>query len=484
MPYGIFTSPFYTLACALITKLLGHAHLIGLTNTAGWLSGGVTTALAMVLLRQLGASRGWSVAGAVGVGLVPGSFYMSLYGYPSQCALPFFFGSAVAWTNALTATDRRIALRWLGVATLAFCGLTLMKIDFAVAGTLLISIAIVVRQERNRLVWLLPGVAAVSVLAAFLVARFAIEDRGLAEFLSLIDRSYPWTPKYLRHVATMTVVFSCGIGTLLLLAGALLLGFLNSERRRDTGRILVAWAVGALPIWLFWIARPPMSTRHALPGVVVTVLLAALAASQLRKTWPAYAPWVWLAALVGLNWPLGTPNFDFNFFPSGNLAATTEKNRRAFEVGEELGRQIAARRQPVKVLFSKFYADKLGRIDFTPSIAIALARRSVAVHSAKPEGAARVVSSDQRLLFVEPDGYETLFLPYQNSLKHTRQILNGWDPVGAGYYSIVADDVSALIEAGIDVKSFDVEEMFTELGSFATRRFPEKRSRIGAEKLP
>jgi hypothetical protein len=59
---------------------------------------------------------------------------------------------------------------------------------------------------------------------------------------------------------------------------------------------------------------------------------------------------VWLIAVVGLNWPFGKPDFDFNYEPSGNLAGAISVNRRAFAVAHDIARTIAEREETAKAI--------------------------------------------------------------------------------------------------------------------------------------
>ena len=76
------------------------------------------------------------------------------------------------------------------VAGIAYCGLALAKIDFALSGTFLLSVAIITGQLIDRRTALLPVFAVVASGAAYAVSRIAIGGEDLVGFLKRFDQSY------------------------------------------------------------------------------------------------------------------------------------------------------------------------------------------------------------------------------------------------------------------------------------------------------
>jgi hypothetical protein len=382
--------------------------------------------------------------------VIPGTFYLSLYGYPSQYALALLLASASAFAKSLKAAGRN-RWPWFTVAGVAYCGLALMKIDFALSGTFLLSVAIITGQLVDRRTALLPAFAAVAAGAAYAVSRIAIRGEDLVEFLKRFDQSYPWQPEAWIDTSSVTVIYACGFGTAALWVVALIAGVVVHTERARTIRAGVAWAIGVLPLWAFWLAHPPMSNRHAVPGALLTVLLAALVASRVLRNVP-YAWLVWLFALITINWQFGEPNFDFNYRPSGNLVRTLSVNRRAFTVADQIARNVLERREPIKVVLGptprKIPRNILGGIDIVPSIEVAMASR------------ARTVNTVTRwsLVFTAADGYRTTLIPYINPVSASKSGFSG-----AGYYSPWAANLRALTARRLQVVSFNPQEMFDQL---------------------
>ena len=450
--YGIFTSPLWTLSFAGLAVMFDASRLVLLSNVGGWLCGGLNTALAFVLLRQLGVSRIWATSGALAAAVIPGTFYLSLYGYPSQYALTLLLASALAFARSLKTAGRN-RWAWFTVAGIAYCGLALVKIDFALSGTFLLSVAIITGQLIDRRTALLPAFAVVAAGAAYAVSRIAIRGEDLVGFLKRFDQSYPWQTGAWIDASSATVIYACGFGTTALWVAALIAGAVMRAERARTIRAGVAWAIGVLPLWAFWLAHPPMSNRHAVPGALLTVLFAVFVASRVLRSVP-HAGLVWLFALVTINWQFGEPNIDFNYRPSGNLARTISVNRRAFTVTEKIARTVVERREPIKVVLGRRLTNIpkntiLGGMDFLPSIEVAMASR------------ARTVSAVTRwvLVFTAADGYRTTLVPYIDPVRASRSGFSA-----AGYYSPWAANLRPLTDRGLQVVSFDPDQMFNQLG--------------------
>jgi hypothetical protein len=442
--YAVLTSPLWTLPVAAVVKLFGTAHLMMVTNVGGLLCAGATTALAFVLLRKLGARRGWAAAGALATELAPGTFYPSLYGYPSQYALPLLLASAVAFAHALE-TERR---KWMVLAGVFYCGVALMKIDFALAGTLLFSVAIMQGKTFDRRTWLLLIFPLVAFAVSAGVGCMALEGKHLLQFLSHIDEENPWSAATLVDSHVSTIFYACGFGTLGVFATTLIAGLARRELRGKVRRIAIAWAVGALPLILFWLARPPMSSRHAMPGVMMTAIIAALMASYVLPRF-RYAPVVWLIGLVASNWPFGTPGYDVNYRPSGNLAAGVLVNRRAFAVAHDVARSVAERKEAVKAIIGRPRPDVLGSIDIVQMILVEMGARSTSVRSVDMEWTKLAV-------FTDTDGWTTKLFLYLDPVRAT----NLTRMRRVGYYVVWPYELELARSQGLKVVSFDPNDMY------------------------
>ncbi len=441
--YGILTSPLWTLSFAGIGSVLGWPRLVLISNVAGWLCGGLATALAFVLLRMLGATRAWAGAGAVACGMVPGTFYLSLYGYPSQCALFLLLGSAVAFARGLE-TKRAV---WLALTAVAYCAFVLTKIDFALGGTFLVSVAIVARHLFHWRTWLLPVFALSTLCVLYVVTRTTIRGEDLVHFVNHTDDVYPWMKHELTGSDAVTVLYACGFGTLALWACAVVAGLIRGKELAHVGRITIAWAVGALPLWVFWLGRPPMSARHAACGVVVTVLFAALMGSHLLSRRPL-AALVWLVAVVAINWPFGGPGMDFNYRPSGNFGRMLSVHHRAFAVGDDIARTVSAKHEPIKVVVGSPRDEVLDRLDFTPAIEVEMARRSKSVHAE---------DFNKQLIFMSGDGYQTRLFVYQAPVIFMEQERFR----GASFYlPFEVPGMRPLDVPGLNILTFDANVMF------------------------
>ena len=247
---------------------------------------------------------------------------------------------------------------------------------------------------------------------------------------------------------TSTVFYACGFGTLVVFVLSVLVGLSRRDVRGKTIRIVAAWAVAALPVVLFWLARPPMSTRHAVTAALVTVLLAALAAEPLLPR-RRLVPLFWVLAIVALNWPFGRPGPDFNYQPSGNLVSGIAVNRRAYRVVEDIAKSVAGPKESAKMILGHPQEDVLGEIDFVPAILTEMAKSSTAARAANMRWAGAVVFTDR-------DGKETKVFIYvapvrAANLAQMRRV---------GYYSPWNIDLGPLERKGVDVTRFDPNAMF------------------------
>jgi hypothetical protein len=369
---------------------------------------------------------------------------MSFYGYPSQFALPLMV--CFAWSMARACDNDGCAFTWLAVSAAAYCVLTLTKIDFAFAGTLILAVVIARAGWNRRVLAALPVIAVLGAAAAVLVTRIAVEGRPVEVFLRDVDDLYSWQAEHLFEAPAATVLYSCGFGTLGLFVLAGIVAVWRRRSRGETLRLFVAWAVGTLPLWIFWLARPPMSNRHAVPGVVVTVLFAALLGQRAFRF--RLAPVAWLLLVVGINAGFGEPNPNFNYRPSGNLAATLRVNRRAFAVAEGIARDVVRKREASKVLVGKNRKSVLHGIDILPFIEVAMAQKSRHVSA---------VGNGWPLVFTDAEGVKTTTIPL--ATVNTARRLRGRD---ATFYALYGDDVTPLRVEGKRVVSFDPNARLAE----------------------
>jgi hypothetical protein len=292
------------------------------------------------------------------------------------------------------------------------------------------------------------------------VGRVTIKGQDLFGFLGHVGDVHPWSADTLVESHTSTVFYAVGFGTLALLIAAVVIGVTRRHSRTAVIRITAAWLTGALPLLLFWLARPPMSTRHAMPAALMTVLVASLLASRLLPR-ARYVAVAWLIAVVGLNWPFGKPDFDFNYEPSGNLAGAVSVNRRAFAVAHNIARTVVERDEIAKAIMGtpEQGVSALGAIDFTPIILVEMAARSQA---------ARIVSMQwtSATVFTGENRKQTRVFIYmlpsraENLVRMRR----------AGFYAPWPIDLEPLTKHGIKVMTFDPDEMFkTAVGEYMWR---------------
>jgi hypothetical protein len=435
--YGLYTSPLWTLAMALLTRIIGPASLVLVSNLGGWMCGGLLSAFSFLLVREMGASRGWSAAAAVAVAFVPGTFYMSLYGYPSQFALPLLVCSA--WAIARACDSGRHVYAWLAVSAAAYTLLTLTKIDFGLAGTFLAGVVVARACWKGRVLAALPLAAVAAAAAALVVTRVAIDARNVELFLRDVGGYYAWDARQVFEAPAATVLYSCGFGTLGLFVVAGVGALWRRDSRVEALRLLAAWALGALPLWIFWMGRPPMSSRHAVPGVVVTVLVAAVLGHRAFK-WRR-GPVVWVLLVVGANWWFGQPSHDFNYRPSGNLVETLRVNRRAFAVAEGIARDVVRRNESDKVLMGKRRDDVLYGIDLLPFVEVAMAQKSKRVSALGNGWPLEFTDARGRITRTHPNTSLSAALRYP-----TRSTT---------YYALYGDDLTPLKRQGKRVVSFD-----------------------------
>lgn len=435
--YGIYTSPLWTLWFGLLSSVVGAAPLVMISNIGGWLCGAAIAGMTVLVLARMGAAPVWAVVGGIAIAMVPGTFYMSLYGYPSQFALALLVGAVLCLVQSFAASGGR-ALGWLACSATLYALLATTKIDFAVAGTLLFAVAISMGRILDRRTAALVLFPVLAGAFAVLITGFAMHGESLWEFLNRVDGIYPWQSQAVFAAPGRTIFYSCGFGLVFAIVVSWLWGMLSKPTRGATLRDIVAWSLAALPMWLFWVARPPMSNRHAVPGVVATVLFAVLAASRLNPR--PRAAIGWLIAVIVLNWPFGEPNFDFNYRPSGNLVQTLRVNRRAFAVANRIAGDVASRYDPAKILVGVPRKEVLGGIDLLPFVEVEMASRAASVHP---------IRTGWELVFTYSDGRRTLVVPAVPVSRAVKMTVPN-----ARYYALYEDDVSELEARGVPLVRF------------------------------
>lgn len=442
--YAIVTSPAWTLPLSSLAGTMTAQELVVLTNVGGVICGGLICLFGYLLLIRIGASVGWALAGGAAVAFLPSTFYLSLYGYPSQYALMFLLLAALTFATMLRAVTLRDEIVWGTITGIAFCLLALMKIDFAIAGTFLIGVAIVMYKWRDTRTLVLPLIAALAYPVYKTVVRLTVGDDD--RFADVWRRQYPWDGSAIFDASAITILYSCGLGAVILFAAAILWGLVKQRARGTALTVATAWVVAALPLWVFWLGHPPMSARHAAPGAIITALLAALIASHAWR-W-RFAPVLWFVAVIAINWTLGTPSLNFNYKPGGNLYATLKVQHRIHTVRADIADAISAKPERAKIIVGAVDKGVLDGINVLLDTEILMATRSASVSA---------VGSGQELVFTDADGNMTTFIPYWPA-----ESLEADPQASSGYYAVWPSDVSSLTARGVDVKTFDVEAMFDQ----------------------
>jgi hypothetical protein len=375
--YFIHTSPLCVGVFSWLSAAFGNGSLLSISNTLGVLAGIVTTAAVYVLSRTLAVSRLWAASIALGSAVVPGVFFLSLYGYPSVYALPFCVIAAAAVSHGVTRESFRGQLIWLLIGWVAFTLLVLLKVDFALCGTLLLAVIVIQNRVTTRNVLLLLAMAVVTALVALIVPAAMLSNWG-----EVTKFAADWNEfcKPYRGLGSdlSSIWLATGPGTLVLLAA----GFVAMlVRGRHGGVLLAAWIISVAPIWSFWGSIMTVSTRHAVPGSLFTAIFLGLVAAKLfpkRRVIAIVFPFLLLLS----NWPWGSPSYDLNYGLSGNLVEAYRANRCAFAACRSVVRQIVASEKPVHVLLGKNASqDVLGAIDLVPMIRYEFAAKAIDVRN-------------------------------------------------------------------------------------------------------
>ena len=400
--YFLMTSPLAVVVFSWVHAAAGPAALLPVSNAAAVLATGVTTAALYVLARGLvNGSDARAAAIAVAATFAPGVFFASLYGYPSVYALAFLAVSAAALSEGVAATGvaaRRIAL---GVCAAAFVATVLLKIDFALMGTWLLAVALLRgrAEDRRRNVLFLVVLAAATAAVAWGALTLLARDPATS-----VQFGGSWVQIYQPYTGVFdprSIVYAAGRGTWLLLAAACAALALRG-RWREAAVIAGAWLLAAGPLWSFWVSIPPLSTRHCLPGAMVTALYTGVAWSNLFPR-ARLLPVIWPVLLVAANW-WGTPWYDVNYYLSGNLLRQYRVNRAAFAAAQRVADEIAADPRPVLVWVGPKSLGSFGRIDILETVRYRFACEAVEVHNRAPG------CSEHDLYSRRPDGSEKILI--------------------------------------------------------------------------
>jgi hypothetical protein len=292
-------------------------------------------------------------------------------------------------------------------------------------------------------------------VAAALALLLLLIEQSYGDFAAWWTTLYPGRESPLADPFSTTTLYSVGLGTTILWGGATVVGLLRPSTRNATARTSLAWAIAVLPLWIFWMMRPPMSSRHALPGAILTVLFAALLAGRQARRWPWLAP-VWLVVLLLVNSGFGAPVYDFNYRPSGDLPGGTRLNRQAYAVGMDIAEDIATPEEHIKAILGEPDPAVLGGIDLLPLIEYAMASRSVRMHClGKYRGPTDGHSRD--IAFTDRAGRETLLL---RSVEAKRVGLYRGE--GIGLYAPWGLQGARINVLGVEVVQFDPQRLFDE----------------------
>jgi hypothetical protein len=453
--YFIISSPLCLAVFALLAKIFGNAALVSVANNVG-LAASILTAVAVYALsRTLAASRLWSASIALASGLVPGVFMTSLYGYPSIYALPFGIAAAAAVSHAVTRRTFRAQAPWFALACIGYTLLVMTKADFALFGSVLLAPVIIHRKLSYRNVLMLGAIAVVAVLAELVLVGVM-----LPKWSAAIAFGSGWSSKQ-KPFATFntnlsTLWLAVGIGTLLLLVAGFVATFVR-EGVRTGARWVAAWLVAVLPIWAFWASVPPISTRHAVPGALLTAIVLGLLAARLfpRRRLAAVA---FPVLLLATNWPWGHPGYDLNYDLGGNLIESYRVNRRAFRACRLVAQRMAVSTRPVQIFVGRAASPGiLGQVDIIPMVRYELAIRAIEVRNQiQPH-------QHYNLQTLQADGTVHLFIPCLET-----KLLDVLAGIPFKAKDIVVDSVAIaqypqVTALGIEFRPFDLQGTYDNM---------------------
>ena len=450
--YFLHTSPLALAAFAGFDVLFGHAALLPLSNVLAVLSGGVIATAAFVVARGSLRDDAWAAAAAIGSTCVPGVFFTTLYGYPSIYSLAFLSVSAAALSHAIARPTSRAKWAWLGASAVAFVVAALLKVDFALMGTWLLAIVLLHGPRAGR-------AGNVVFLVALAIATVAIVHGATTVLASDASESVrfgrEWFEIYLpffdTKFDTRSIFRSVGRGTAMLLV--VMSGWLVVKRRTREAPLVAALLIAVAPLWLFWASIPPLSTRHCIPGALVTGIYAGVLAAKLWPRHPIF-PFLWPVLLVASNW-WGRPYYDLNYHLSGDLYRAYRMNRDAFAAAEDVAGQIARDPKPVQVwVGSPSLPAILGRIDIIEIVRYRIACEGVEVHNQyEPE-------SHYHLYTRRADGTEKImfYAPKESPLVFLKR--TGFGPEDYLFLSMTRDEDPDLKAAGLELRRYDLRRAY------------------------
>jgi hypothetical protein len=454
--YFIQTSPLCLGVFSWLAAVLGNGSLLSVSNTLGVLAGITTTVAVYFLARTLGTGRLWAASIALGSSLVPGVFFTSLYGYPSAYALPFGVAAAAAVSHGVTRDCFRSRFLWLLAGWAAFTLMVLLKVDFALCGSLLLAVIVLQHRVTYRNVLLLLAMAAATALIALIVPASMLSHwRDMAGFATEWNEYY----KPYRGLGedVSAIWLATGPGTLLLMAAGVVALFFRREYRLGVA-LVVAWLIAVAPTWSFWGSILTISTRHAVPGALFTAIFLGLVAEKLFPRRRLVAV-VFPVLLLLSNWPWGSPSYDLNFDLSGNLVGTYRTNRRAFAACRNVVDQVVASDKPVQILIGKVASrDVLGAIDVEPMIRYELAARAVEVRNQT-----NLPRPHYQLQTRRRDG--TVHLFFDCAVCDLKKLIDdvGVGPSDISVISLAVSESPLLERRGIELRTFDLQKEFDRL---------------------
>jgi hypothetical protein len=447
------------------------------SNIMGLVSTGVTSVALYFYVGTVLNQRLWAASIAVAATLVPGLFITSLYGYPSVYSLPFLVIAATMFLKAFKEADARKARALLLAGTLAYLTAALLKLDFAMMGTWflapLIGMGGVV--NRARIAWQLIGVAVITAAVGLFMSSSVVWGESPQAFVESWNRT--WAP-FRSGIDIASIGYCTGFGTL----GLLLLVFVHRIVRRglrEGGSLAMSWLLAVAPLWLFWALIPPLSTRHCLPGALVTAVYLGVAVAQANPRRRILA-FMWPIVLVAVNWAWVEPGFKINYRLSGNLAGAYNANRNVYEACRGIVGDIVARDKNVLIMIRSLQPGQrkprdrsylLDAIDIQPMMKYELARNSVYLTERIEQSAVQASSrSSQRairgLKAQYGDGSERVVIDGRNmmaefffrALKYPRS-----DYLFYSLEPLNEHDVKNLERRGIPHKVFDLQERYEQV---------------------
>jgi hypothetical protein len=264
-----------------------------------------------------------------------------------------------------------------------------------------------------------------------------------------VDRYQPFNN---GRVDASSVVWATGRGTWVLLA--LACGWMLARRRwREAATLVAACALAALPLWSVWASIPPLSTRHCVPGALVTALYAGVFAARVlphRKVLPL----LWPVVLVAANW-WGSPSFDINYQLSGDLYRQYRTNRAAFAAARQVAGEIAADPRPVQVWVGRPASPSiLGRIDIIEIVRYQIACDAVDVRNHN------VPCSDYDLQARRTDGTEKILFDARDAPPASFLGRTKYGPGDYFFLSMTRDGDPGLEALGLTVHRFDLRRVY------------------------